>query len=118
MSQNKLSAIQKAQGHFQKQLANELKKYRVEEWDLDVHYRMLNSLRTESKIVELAQAGKTVEALVQTIISKALDAEGRPLFTQYDKDTLMNECDPNVVLKLSKVLSGGDLPTVEEIEKN
>jgi hypothetical protein len=118
MSQTKLSAIQKAQGHFQKKLANELNHHRVEEWDMDVYYRTLSSLRTESKIVELAQAGKTVEALVQTVISKALDAEGKPLFTQYDKDTLMNECDPTVVVNLSRVLSGGDLPNVGDLEKN
>lgn len=118
MTTSNLSAIQKAQGHFRNKLSNELKKHHVEEWDLDVYYRELSNLRTESKIVELAQAGKSVEALVQTIISKALDAEGKQLFTQYDKDTLMNECDPTVVISLSRVLSGTDLPTVEEVEKN
>ena len=118
MSQVKLSAIQKAQGHFQSKLSAELKMVRIEEWDLDVYYRDINTLRTESKIVELAQAGKSVEALVQTVLSKALDKEGKLLFTQYDKDALMNDADPAVVLKLSRVLSGGDLPAVEEIEKN
>jgi plasmid stability protein len=118
MTTSNLSAIQKAQGHFRTKLSNQMKKYHVEEWDLDVYYRELSSLRIESKIVELAQQGKSVEALVQTIISKALDAEGKPLFTQYDKDTLMNECDPAVVLKLSRVLSGAELPSVEDVEKN
>ena len=91
---------------------------KIEEWDLDVYYRDVNTLRTESKIVELAQAGKSVEALVQTVISKSLDKDGKQLFTQYDKDALMNDADPSVVLKLSRALSGGDLPAVEEIEKN
>jgi hypothetical protein len=118
MTKSNLSAIQKAQSHFKTRLSNELKKYHVAEWDLDVYYRDLSSLRIESKIVELAQQGKSVEALVQTIISKSLDAEGNLLFSQYDKDTLMNECDPSVVVNLSRVLSGGDLPTVEEVEKN
>jgi hypothetical protein len=118
MSQTKLSAIQRAQGHFQKQLANELQHTRIDEWDMDVYYRSLSSLKVESKIIELAQAGKSVEALVQTIISKALDAEGKQLFSQYDKDTLMNECDPAVVLKLSRAITGQDLPSVEELEKN
>ena len=118
MSQVKLSAIQKAQGHFQSKLAADLKMVRIEEWDLDVYYRDVNTLRTESKIVELAQAGKSVEALVQTVISKALDKDGKQLFTQNDKDALMNDADPSVVLKLSRALSGSDLPAVEEIEKN
>ena len=118
MSQVKLSAIQKAQGHFQTKLSADLKMVKIEEWDLDVYYRDVNTLRTESKIVELAQAGKSVEALVQTVISKSLDKDGKQLFTQYDKDALMNDADPSVVLKLSRALSGGDLPAVEEIEKN
>jgi hypothetical protein len=118
MSQAKLSPIQQAQKHFQSKLSGELKKYTCEEWGMDIYYREIHSLRTESKIVELAQAGKSVEALVQTVLSKALDAEGKPLFSQYDKDALMNDSDPTVVLKISRVLSGGDLPEVSEIEKN
>jgi hypothetical protein len=30
----------------------------------------------------------------------------------------MNECDPAVILKLSRAITGQDLPSVEEIEKN
>lgn len=118
MSQAKLSAIDRATKHFQSQLSGKLEKFHCEEWDLDIYYTKIHSLRTESKIVELAQAGKSVEALVQTVISKALDSEGKPIFSQYDKDALMNECDPAVVLKISRILSGGDLPEVSEIEKN
>jgi Cdc6-like AAA superfamily ATPase len=118
MSQAKLSAIEKAQKHFQTKLTTELKHLHVKEWELDIYYRDIHTLRTESKIVELAQAGKSVEALVQTILSKALDKEGKLLFTQYDKDALLNDADPAVVLNISRVLSGGDLPQVSEIEKN
>lgn len=116
--QVKLSPIERAQKHFQKKLSNEMKKHYVEEWDLDVYFRDLSTLRQEAKIVELAQQNKTVEALVETIIAKALDKDGKPLFSQYDKVTLMNEADPNVVLGLSKVLNGGDLPEISDLEKN
>jgi 16S rRNA U516 pseudouridylate synthase RsuA-like enzyme len=115
---NKLSAIQKAQKHYQVRLNGELKKHTVEEWDLDVYYRDITTLKQEAKIVELAQQNKTVEALVEAIIAKALDKEGKPLFTSYDKVTLMNEADPNVVLSLSRILNGGDLPSVDDISKN
>ncbi len=118
MTNAKLSAIQKAQKHFQNRLGGELKKHHVAEWDLDVYFRDITTLKQEAKIVELAQQNKTVEALVEAIIAKALDSEGKPLFSQYDKVTLMNECDPNVVLSLSRVLNGGDLPSVGELEKN
>lgn len=118
MTEQKLSAIQKATKHFQTRLGSELKHHRVEEWDLDVYFRDITTLKQEAKIVELAQQNKTVEALVEAIITKALDKEGKPLFTQFDKPALMNEADPNVVLALSRILNGGDLPPVSDIEKN
>ena len=112
------SAIQKAQKHFQSKLAGVLNKHHVEEWDLDVYYRGITTLRQESKIVELSSTGKSVEALVESIIQKALNAEGKPLFTPHDKTALMNEADPAVVLGLARVLNGSDLPKVEEVEGN
>jgi len=118
MTKPQLSPIQRAQKHFQGRIAGTLKKYHVQEWDLDVYFREITSLRLESQVVELAQQGKNVEALVVTIINKALDENGNPLFTMGDKSTLLNEADPSVVLSLARILNGGDLPTVEDIEKN
>lgn len=114
----KVSAISKVQKHFQSKIAGEMKKTVVEEWDLEVYYRTTTSLKQEAKIVELSTQGKTVEALVEGIIAKALDEAGKPLFTQYDKAALMNEADPAVILNLSRILNGSDLPTVEDAEKN
>lgn len=114
----KVSAIQKAQAHFQTKLAGGMKKHYVEEWDLEVFYRDITTLKQESQVIELAQAGKSVEALVTTIINKALDKDGKPLFQPADKAALLNETDPSIVLNLSKILNGGELPPVEELEKN
>lgn len=118
MTSPKLSPIQKAQQHYQSKIAGTLKKYHVEEWDLDVYYREVSSLRQEAQIVELSQQGKTVEALVMAIINKSLDENGKPLFHPGDKASLMNEADPGVILNLSRILQGVELPKVEDIEKN
>lgn len=114
----KKSAIEMVTKHFQGKIAGELKKHHVPEWGMDVYYRSTTTLKQEARIVELSTQGKTVEALVEAIISKALDEEGKPLFTAYDKAALMNEADPTVVLSLSRVLNGSDLPSVEDAEKN
>lgn len=114
----KTSAIQRAQAHFQSRLSSALKMHYVEEWQLEVFYRDITTLKQESQVIELAQSGKSVEALVATIINKALDKDGKPLFQPSDKAALLNEADPTIVLSLSKVLNGGDLPPVEELEKN
>jgi hypothetical protein len=118
MTNPKLSPIQKIQNHFQSKISGGLNKTHVEEWGLDIFYREITTLKQESQIVELSTQGKTVEALVQSIINKALDENGKPLFASGDKAALMNEADPSVVLNLSRILNGGELPKVEDIEKN
>lgn len=114
----KKSAIDIVTKHFQGKVAGVLKHHHVEAWGLDVYFRPTTTLKQEARIVELSQQNKTVEALVETIIIKALDEAGNPLFTQYDKAALMNEADPTVVLALARVLNNNELPTVDEAEKN
>ena len=118
MNQSKLTAIQKVQQHFQSKLTTELKKHYVEEWGMDVYYRNVTTLKQEAQIVELAQQNKSVEALIQTVINKALDENGKPMFVQADKAALLNEADPNVIINLSKILNGSELPSIGEVEKN
>ena len=110
------SAIEIVKKQFQARIAGKLNQYHVDEWGMDVYYRNITTLKQEAKIVELSTQGKSVEALVEAVITKALDEDGKPLFTQYDKAALMNEADPAVILKLSRALNGGDLPSVEEVE--
>lgn len=117
-TKSKVPAIERVKKQFQAKISGKLNHYHVEEWDLDVYYRSTTSLKQEARIVELSTQGKNVEALVEAVIAKSLDEAGKPLFSQYDKAALMNEADPQVVLKLSRVLNGGDLPSVEEVEGN
>jgi len=112
------SAIDAVTKHYQGKIAGSLNKYTVEEWGLDVYYRTTSTLKQEAKIVELSSQGKTVEALVETIIMKSLNEQGKPLFNIHDKAALLNEADPTVVLNLSRVLNGTDLPSLEDVEKN
>lgn len=118
MTEAKKNPIDQITKHFRAKLSGNLSKYHVEDWGMDVYYRPVTTLRQEAKIVELSSQGKTVEALVETVIQKSLDAEGKALFKPLDKTVLMNEADPKVVLDLARVLNGGDLPEVEEVEKN
>ena len=114
----KTSVLDKATSHYRTQIAGEMKKFEVPEWDTTIYYRPLQTLRAEAEVVELSRAGKTVEALVVSIINKARDEEGKMLFTKHDKATFMNEIDPNVILRVAGQINGGDLPGVEELEKN
>lgn len=110
--------IDKATAHFKDALAQGLKgPIRVDEWDADIYYRATTTMAQESKIIELTQAGKTTEALVQTLIQRACDQDGEPVFTSADKAALMNRVDPKLILRVVTGMTGDD-DLVEEAVGN
>ena len=119
MSEQKksVSVLDKAKEHYQSQL-KEMKSYYVEEWDETIYYRKTSSLAQEAEVVELTRANKSIEALVVSIINKARTEDGKLMFRKHDKEAMMREVDPSVILRISSVLNGGDAATVEEVEKN
>ena len=114
---DKKTAIQSATAHFKEKLAGKLYKYHCDEWDMDIYYQASSSMRIESKIMSLTQNGKAADALVESIILKALDQDGNRLFKETDRATLMNEADPQVIIKLASQLNNTD-DTMETVTKN
>jgi hypothetical protein len=94
--------LEAAKAHFKDVLSQGLKgPIIVKEWgDQEVYYKPATNFFQESKIVELQSQGKTVDALIMSLILRALDKEGKPLFTQGDRQELMREVDPNVILRI------------------
>jgi hypothetical protein len=113
-----MSVLQNATKHFADQLTGELKSVTVPEWQTDVYYKPINSFAIESKIIELTQKGKITEALIETLILKALDANGKPMFNKFDKVTLMNEVDPAVITRVVGQINATDSVDFTAVEKN
>jgi len=93
--------------HFQKSISGEMTKYHCEEWGTDIYYRNTYSFKDEAKIVELASKGNVVEALVETVLVKSRDADGKRIFVDADRAKLMNEADPAVIVKIATAINGG-----------
>lgn len=94
-------AIENAMAHFKEVLGQGLKgPVHVPEWKLDIYYKPATTFQQEAKIVELTSQGKTVEALVEALIIRALDGEGKPLFARTDKPELMRAVDPGVIMRV------------------
>ena len=95
-------ALAAAKAHFKDVLSQGLQgPIVVKEWgDIEIYFKPATNFLQESKIVELQSQGKTVDALIMSLILRALDKEGKPLFTQGDKQELMREVDPNVILRI------------------
>jgi len=113
-----LSAIERAKSHFNDKLSGKLLKYHCEEWGIDIYYKSTASLSVENKIMALQQQGKTAEALVESVISKALDKDGKHLFKSTDRASFLHEVDPNVIIQLATKLNSANNDTVEDIVKN
>ncbi len=109
-----MSITDKIAKHYQSSISGDLKKIHVEEWDTDVYCRTTYPLKDEAKILELQTQGKTVEALVESIIVKARDKNGKRLFQDADRIKLMNEADPTVIIKVGGAINNAKIDLDQE----
>jgi len=92
--------IERATAHFRARIGGSMHKLHVPEWECDIWFKEANTLKDEAKLIELAQQGKTVEALVETLIMKARNEDGSKMFSMPDKVTFMHEVDPQVIIRV------------------
>ena len=109
--------LEKATAHFRAQLNNSMESIDVPEWETKIYFKKVTTLREESKVLELTQQAKTVEALVESIIMRARNEDGSKMFNMPDKVTLMNEVDPKIIIRIAGEMNGVQ-DTLDEVEKN
>ena len=100
--------------HYQASIGGELQKYECKEWDCDIYFRTTYPLKDESKILELQSQGKTVEALVESVVTKARTKDGKRMFVDADKVKLMNEADPMTVVKVASAINNGRITATQD----
>lgn len=110
--------MDKITGHFRNKISGKMSSIYVKEWDLTIYYKNSNTLQEESKLIELAQKGKTVEALVETLIIKARNEDGTKMFKPMDRTVLLNEADPTTLIAAVGDMNAVLDIDVEETEKN
>ena len=108
-----MSVLQSARGHFKDQLAGELNSIKVPEWDTTVYYKNISTFVQEQKIIELHAKGELVSALVETLLQKALNKDGKQLFKNADRDILMREVDPNVIIRVCTEINASKVKAEE-----
>lgn len=101
--------LQKAKKHFHSLNSGELQSLEVPEWETTVYWKIggLNFAQ-QSKVIELTNAGKTAEALVEMLILRALDSDGKKMFKPVEKTEIMREVDPNIILKIVTAMGEDD----------
>ena len=110
--------LNNATAHFRAKLGGELRVIDVPEWGSKIWYKPVTTLKEQSKLVELAQQNKTVEALVETLIMKARNEDGTKMFTMPDKVVFMNEVDPAIIIRVVGEMNDKIDAEDEEAAKN
>ena len=111
--------IDQATAHFRNQISGEMKSVTVPEWgDSKIFWKSSTTLRDEGKILELSQAGKTVEALVESLILRARNQDGTKMFTFADKMVFLNEVDPKVLIRVVGEMNNVQDLDLDNAEKN
>ena len=120
MTQMKNPVLAKAVEHFKNRSDADMQEIHVEEWDTTVYYKQIQTFAEQSKVMQLHASGKVVEALVETIITKARTKDGKKMFQPAERMYLLNECDPEVLVKIATALNSAadNNYDLEETAKN
>ena len=104
-----MTVLSTAKAHF-KEIADKGQAHLdVPEWGTVVYWNISGlNFAQQSKVIELQQKGKSAEALVEMMIMRALDADGKKMFKLVEKIEIMREVDPNVILKIVTAMGDSD----------
>ena len=105
-----MAAIEKIRAHF---AALSRKEIPVPEWGLTV-YATPVTLDDRSRIYKDADRS-AVRNMAQILIVKAVDKDGKPLFTQADLPALLKGADSDIVVRVAAQIMGTDAPGAEEL---
>ena len=112
-----MSLLAKAKGHYTNILAKEPLKIEVPEWDATVYAKPSIPLAKLGEIMELANSGKSAEAMVMTLIYRLMDEEGNPVFRKAERNEIMRQVDPDVISRIVTQMSEDNV-TEDDIVKN
>jgi hypothetical protein len=90
------------------------KKIEVPEWKLTIHATPV-TLSEKNKLYRKSREND-MELLVDILILKATDSDGKKLFEVDHKPTLLNKADSNIVARIANAIISTEAPTVEELK--
>ena len=99
-----MNILENATNQFRAKLT-ELKSLEVEEWGetgtpATIYFRASMNFKDREVVQKLYKDGKEQEFFCMTLILKALDEDGQPLFRRTDKEKMMREIDPELIMRV------------------
>lgn len=113
-----MKTLEKITKHYHREINGDLEKIEVPEWEMDIYFKRTYPFEDEAKVIELQSQGKVVDALVESLIVKARDKDGKRIFSDADRIVLMKEADPTVITKVAGAINNASLrPKVSDLAK-
>lgn len=110
--------LESAKTHFRDRMSGNLLCVDVPEWgDVKIYFKPSMNFKDQGEILKLHGDNKPAEAVVMTLIVKAMDADGNKLFKRANMTEMLRSIDPEVVSRIVSEMSD-DEPTVEDAAKN
>jgi hypothetical protein len=88
----------------------------VPEWDGKVFYKNAINGKQQSQILSLFEQGKLVESVCMSLIMRALDVDGKPIWRPAELMELMREYDTDVISRVVEQIADTEA-TVDEAKK-
>jgi len=105
-----------AKTHWREKLVAPMESVVVPEWDSTIFFKP-TTLAQRNTIFRYVNDG-SLESLVQTLIIRALDEDGKRLFSNADKKDLMEKVDPDVIVNVITAMNDEPETTIEDARKN
>lgn len=100
------STLEKAQQHFKSIIDDKVKSYHCKEWDSTIYYKPTLTWKEQSEILDAGQQS-SADAIIKTLIIRALNEDGSKMFTNADKVILENDVDPDIIVKVVGAINLG-----------
>lgn len=117
MSQTGADIIAAGKLDWRGKLAAPMSSIVIEEWKGCEIFFKPATLEQKNAIYQYL-ANNDLQSIAETIVRRALDADGKKLFSNADKKAFMNQMDPDIVSRVAVAINEEPESTVEEARKN
>jgi len=111
-----MSIKDNARDQFKAKLSGELNSIDVPEWGGKIYFKNAITGKKQGQIMSLYDKGKIVDSVCMSLIMRALDKEGNPIWRPSELQELLREYDLDVISRVIEQIADSE-PTVDDAKK-
>lgn len=113
-----MNALELGKKHFTERMSV-IKSLVVPEWGgLEIFYKPSMTMKDTGKILKLHSEGELAEAIIMTLIIKALRKDGKKMYVPADRLVMSLQFCPDVISRVVTEMSDDEQFTAEDATKN